>query len=503
MATHHTINSYARNDSYVIPGVYDIEQDDVSWIMVASIIIFSMQTGFGLLESGIVSRKNEVNIMMKNIVDVVLGGFTYWLFGYGLSYGRSNYTTPFIAFGDFMVDPEVNNPLMGQIFTSFFFQLSFATTATTILSGTVAERINFHAYCLFSLINTVVYCIPAGWVWGEHGFLKTMGVVDIAGSGPVHLLGGASALAAGIMLGPRVNRYDKEANDPPPMGNPINACVGLFFLWWGWLAFNSGSTYGLSDTKWEYAARSAFMTILASFGGGSYALIHSLIKQKGKLDPSDLINGILGSLVGITAGCFLFRAWESILVGVIGSILTLTSLPLFDKLRIDDPVGAIAVHGVSGIWGVLAVGLFADDTHLGSTSGRLGVLKGGGWYLLGVQSLAVICIVFWATSSTFLLLWIVNKITPLRMDPKDELLGADYTEHNIMSSPVAKETTTNSSSSNGRNDESQISQRFRLPQSDDRRLTGVYRNYFNDELSSERSKAPMRENPAFINDEGV
>lgn len=172
METHHTMSSYARNSSYVIPGVYDVEQDDVAWIMVASIIIFTMQTGFGLLESGIVSRKNEVNIMMKNVVDVVLGGFTYWMFGYGLSYGRSSYTNPFIAFGDFMVDPDVQNPLMGQIFTAFFFQLSFATTATTILSGTVAERINFHAYCLFSLINTIVYCIPAGWVWGEHGFLR-------------------------------------------------------------------------------------------------------------------------------------------------------------------------------------------------------------------------------------------------------------------------------------------------------------------------------------------
>ena len=198
-----------------------------------------------------------------------------------------------------------------------------------------------------------------------------MGVVDIAGSGPVHLLGGASALAAAIMLGPRLNRYDK-GNVAPQMGNPINACLGLFFLWWGWLAFNSGSTYGLSGYKWEYAARSAFMTILASFGGGIYSVAHSFIKYKGKLDPSDLINGVLGSLVGITgnfiippqtrvffvfigtsfyllikfrsnfpAGCFLFRAWESILVGLIGSVLTLNSLPLFDKMRIDDPVGML------------------------------------------------------------------------------------------------------------------------------------------------------------------
>lgn len=196
MTTQHTMQMYARNSSYVIPGVYDIEMHDAGWILVASIMIFrcanenliniplefhlpviaapittffivltvSMQTGFGLLESGIVSRKNEVNIMMKNVVDVVLGGFTYWLFGYGLSFGRSAYTTPFIAFGDFMVDPNVHDELMGQMFTAFFFQLSFATTATTILSGTVAERINFHAYCLFSLINTIVYCVPAGWV---------------------------------------------------------------------------------------------------------------------------------------------------------------------------------------------------------------------------------------------------------------------------------------------------------------------------------------------------
>ena len=204
-------------------------------------------------------------------------------------------------------------------------------------------------------------------------------MVDIAGSGPVHLLGGASALAAGIMLGPRLHRYE-QGRAPPQMGNPINCCVGLFFLWFGWLAFNSGSTYGLSGSKWEYAAKSSFMTILASFGGGIYAIAHSFFKNKGKLDPSDLINGILGALVGITgnficlaflyhpkkkpkmgfsidsiflslfylliklrfnfpAGCFLFRAWESILVGLIGSILTLVSLPLFDKMRIDDPVG--------------------------------------------------------------------------------------------------------------------------------------------------------------------
>ncbi|XP_070492309.1 putative ammonium transporter 3 [Chironomus tepperi] len=507
------MESYVRNNSYVIPGVYDIEIQDAGWIMIASIMIFTMQTGFGLLESGIVSQKNQVNIMMKNIVDVVLGGFTYYLFGYGLSYGRSDYTTPFIAFGDFMVDPSVSDQLMGQIFTAFFFQLSFATTATTILSGTVAERINFHAYCLFSLINTIVYCIPAGWVWSETGWLRNLGVVDIAGSGPVHLLGGASAFAGAIMLGPRHGRYDKPNKPAPPMGNPMNACIGLFFLWFGWLAFNSGSTYGLTGYKWEYAARAAFMTMLASFAGGCYALAHSMIKNKGKLDPSDIINGILASLVAITAGCFLFRAWESILVGTIGSIFTLFSLPLFDKMKIDDPVGAIAVHGVSGIWGVLAVGIFGDDTKMDSTSGRSGLLKGGGMYLLSVQALAVVCIIFWGIFSTFLLLWLVNKITPLRMNVEDEILGADYSEHNIMPSLQAiekdmKSSTSVKSDDNNNEDEKDekmkvdgrnvMSQGFRLH--DNNKMADIYKTYFSNERILNRSKTSARENLGFQHD---
>lgn len=163
----------------------------------------------------------------------------------------------------------------------------------------IHSRFNFHAYCLFSFINTIVYCIPAGWVWSEHGFLRNLGVVDIAGSGPVHLIGGASAFASALFIGPRLHRYDK-GTDPLPMGNPISACMGLFFLWWGWFAFNSGSTYGLTGAKGGYAARSAVMTILGSFGGGMFSMGYSMIKNKGKLEPSDLINGILGSLVAIT-----------------------------------------------------------------------------------------------------------------------------------------------------------------------------------------------------------
>lgn len=414
-----------------LPAMYQLKVEDTNWLMTSSFIIFTMQTGFGLLESGCISLKNEVNIMMKNIVDIVLGGFTYWLFGYGLSFGRGRYTNSFIAFGDFSVDAYVGDPLMGPKLAAFIFQLSFATTATTIVSGAMAERCNFKAYCLFSFLNTVVYCVPAGWVWGEHGFLNKLGAVDIAGSGPVHLVGGGSAFASAFMLGPRLGRY---LNGPGalPLGNPVNCCMGLFVLWWGWLAFNSGSTYGLSGSKWEYAAKAAVNTMLASFGGGLFGLFYSLAYSNGRIDILHLINGVLGSLVSITAGCFLYHAWESLFIGFIGSFLTNIGAPWFDHLGLDDPVGATSVHGLCGLWGVLSVGLFAKSPDpLNTTRGRYGLFYGGGWYLLGVQCLACLCLATWSIVTTFVLLWFVNFLIPIRMEEPEELLGADLVEHLI------------------------------------------------------------------------
>ncbi|CAH0761560.1 unnamed protein product [Diatraea saccharalis] len=284
---------------------------------------------------------------------------------------------------------------------------------------------------MFSFLNTIVYCVPAGWVWGSHGFLNKMGAVDIAGSGPVHLIGGSSAFASALMLGPRLGRY-ANGNAPLPLGNPVNAVMGTFVLWWGWLAFNSGSTYGVSGAKWQYAARAAVMTMMGSFGGGCFGLIFTMIKNKGKADVMDLINSILGALVSITAGCFLYRAWEALLIGALGAAIVSCTAPLFDKLRVDDPVGASSVHGAAGFWGVIAVGLFADNPiPMETTNGRSGLFKGGGWYLLGVQTLTGICLMAWGALVTMALLWVIDKIMPIRMDPYEELLGADLTEHRI------------------------------------------------------------------------
>ncbi|KAF6207295.1 hypothetical protein GE061_018536 [Apolygus lucorum] len=383
-----------------------------------------------MLESGCVSQKNEMNIMMKNVTDIFLGGVTYWAVGYGLSFGTA-WTCPYLALGDFAMDADVQDPAMGRKYTAFLFQLSFATTATTIVSGAMAERCNFKAYCLFSLLNTIVYCVPAGWVWGGHGFLKKMGAVDIAGSGPVHLVGGISAFASAMMLGPRLGRYDL-GNVTMPLGTPVNCAMGLFVLWWGWLAFNSGSTYGVSGAKWAYAAKAAVMTMVSSFGGGFVGLFYTMYMNSGKANILDIINSVLGSLVAVTAGCFLYSAWNALLIGSIGGMITCLTTPMFDRMKVDDPVGATAVHGMSGIWGVLAVGFFAEDPYpLTTTNGKTGLCISGDWSLLGAQAAEAVSLGSYSFVSTVIILWFINKIVPIRMPPHEELVGADLSEHLI------------------------------------------------------------------------
>ncbi|GBM45590.1 Putative ammonium transporter 3 [Araneus ventricosus] len=368
--------------------------------------------------------------MVKNAVDVIFGGLGYWMFGYAFSFGEEPGTNFFIGIGGFFLDAQEKD--MGMVFSTYIFQLSFATTATTIVSGAMAERCNFVAYCLFSFFNTVIFSLPAGWVWTTRGFLYALNVVDIAGCSAVHLVGGTSALVAAIMLKPRLGRYDNEDNSTLSLGSPTNALVGMFMLWWGWLGFNCGSTFGVSGHKWKYAARSAIVTINSSVGGGIAALVFSYFTHRKKFIVTYLINGILASLVAITGGCALYHPWEALIVGAVGSLLANCTVPLLDKLHVDDPVGAIAVHGAGSIWGMLAVGLFVEsDTLMELSRGLTGLFRGGGWKLLGVQVLAVIVVSTWSMLATFLLLFIINKFVPIRMTPEEEKAGADLVEHNI------------------------------------------------------------------------
>ncbi|XP_013781705.1 putative ammonium transporter 3, partial [Limulus polyphemus] len=226
------------------------DANDVVWILTSAFLIFTMQSGYALLESGIVSRKNEVNILIKNAANVLLGGFAYWTFGFSLSFGT--HSVLWYASGDFFT--KASEDSMGMTYAKFVFQLAYATTSTTLVSGSMAERCKFTAYCVFTFLNTVVYALPAGWMWRNDGFLASLGSVDIGGSGTVHLVGGCCGLVASIILGPRIGRYDR-GTEPLPLGNPTNAMLGLFMLWWGWLGFSAGSTFGIVGDKWKYSSR--------------------------------------------------------------------------------------------------------------------------------------------------------------------------------------------------------------------------------------------------------
>ena len=307
-------------------------------------------------------------------------------------------------------------------------------------------------------MNTVVYCFPAGWIWSTNGFLRSLGVVDIAGSGAVHLVGGSSAFVAAKMIGPRLGRWDIPGD--PPMGSPANAVIGLFMLWWGWLAFNAGSTFGISGRKWILAAKSVVTTLVSASAGCIFAIFHSLYDTDGKIDILMIINGILGALVGVTAACaigkfnsfhfdenshknsetpfngnflsfFVVTTVESVFIGFVGAWLANITAKLLIYLKVDDAVGATCVHGFGGLWGMIVVGLFGQKDELEGFSHYDGLFHGGGFYLLGVQLLASLCCMVWASILTFILIWGIDKIIPFRLTEHEELLGADYTEHNI------------------------------------------------------------------------
>ncbi|EDO47038.1 predicted protein, partial [Nematostella vectensis] len=401
--------------------------DDATWVMSSAFIIFTMQSGFGLLESGMVSRKNEVNIMVKNVVDVIFGGLSFWAFGYAFAFGDSPSSNAFCGIGRFFTD--ATQPEMGTIFSKFFFQLSFATTAVTIVSGAMAERTKLESYCLFSSLGILVYCFPAHWVWAENGWLATLGAVDIAGCGVVHVVGGVTGLVATIILKPRIGRFN--CSKPLSMGSPVTAILGLFVLWWGWLGFNCGSTFGITGEKWQLAARAAVNTLSASIGGGIFAFSYSYARYNRKVDVSYVVVGILGGLVSVTGICPLARPWESILIGTIGGVLSCFGRNLIQKLKIDDPTGCLAAHILSGIWGLVSVGFFTEVDNLEHFSTINGVLKGGNGWLLGIQLLTVVALIAWSAAVSFILLMILNKLVGLRVTEEEENLGCDAVEHEM------------------------------------------------------------------------
>merc|ERR1719318_1580209 len=391
-----------------------------------------MQSGFGLLESGMVSRKNEANVIVKNMLDVTLGGVAFWFVGYGLGFGPNNHGTEAMSgAGKYFFWNVIDVENEAHEYAKLFFQMSFATTATTIVSGAVAERVNLKAYIIFAIINTgLVYPFPAHWMWGG-GWAGENGGLDFAGSAVVHMSGGAAAFVASAMLGPRHKRYGPNKLNYY-MASPTNVVLGTFFLWWGWIGFNCGSTFGMNNGMWKIASRTAVVTMNGAMGGGFAAIIVSAALEYRRhyfLDIPQLVSGILGGLVSVTAPAAVIEPWEALLIGFIGGFIALGITVLVDKIHVDDPVGCVGVHWGAGVWAMIATGFFANTDKI--QQGEEGIFRGGGGKMLGMNIAFSLATTVWSGGCTFILFLILKYTLGIRMTLEDELLGSDQVEHNI------------------------------------------------------------------------
>jgi len=394
---------------------------DTMWTLIAAFLVFFMQAGFAMVEAGFTRAKNAGNIIMKNLMDFAAGSLIYWAVGFAIMFGAGNAFMGTTGF--FLQDTFSNLGLDIPVMAFFIFQTVFAATAATIVSGAMAERTNFSGYLAYSIVITAfIYPVVGHWIWGG-GWLAEMGIVDFAGSTVVHSVGGWAALAGAIVLGPRIGKYNDDGTaNALPGHNLLMASLGVFILWFGWFGFNPGSTVAGTDLS---IASIAVTTNLAAAAGAVMAMIVSWIKY-GKADVSMTLNGALAGLVGITAGTAAVGNLSAVIIGAIAGMIVIYSVEFFDKLQIDDPVGAVSVHGVCGAFGTLAVGIFATDG---------GLLFGGGISLLITQLIGVLAVFFWAFGLGFVLFKAIDGLIGLRVSKEDEIEGLDYSEHGAESYP--------------------------------------------------------------------
>lgn len=395
------------------------------WVLLAGMLVFFMNAGFALVESGLCRAKNTVNILAKNFIVFGLAVIGFWSVGYALMFGAGN---GFIGSqGFFLAGLPVDAGGGLHLYVMFFFQLCFAATAATIVSGAVAERIKIKAFMVFSLVLTaVIYPIVGHWVWSKGGWLASKGFVDFAGSTVVHSVGGWAALVGAIVLGPRTGKYDKQGNMRPIPGHNIAlVTLGGLILWLGWFGFNGGTELAVDAT----VPRIIIATALAASFGTVSATLWSW-SRVGKPDLTLIVNGMLGGLVAVTAGCHAVPTWAAALIGSMAGVLVIESVMLFDRIRIDDPVGAVSVHLVCGSAGTLLAGVFMEERGLVFT----GSFEQVGAQLLGMASVGA----FVAPVSA--IAWLVIKATlGIRVSQEDEMMGLDLSEHGMEAYPSSTE----------------------------------------------------------------
>jgi len=408
---------------------------DTLWVLITAFLVFFMNAGFALLETGLCQAKNAVNILAKNFIVFAVSSIAFWVIGFGLMFGDG---TGFLGLGGWFLTGADNSPATGNSYSGvfsalswtgvplaakFFFQLVFAGTAATIVSGAVAERIKFFSFVVFSFILVaLIYPIVGHWAWGG-GWLSGLGFVDFAGSTVVHTVGGWAALLGAIILGPRAGKYRNDGKIKPIPGHNMSlATLGTLILWLGWFGFNPGSTMAADPLA---VSNIALKTNMAAAAGCLTAAIVSYLVLS-KPDLSMILNGTLAGLVAVTAGCNAVSMFGSVCIGVIGGILVVYAVLFFDKIRVDDPVGALSVHLINGVFGTAAVGLFDLKN---------GLFYGGGARLLGVQLLGILAVgAFVAAMSG--LAWLALKATlGIRVSAEEERDGLDLGEHGMEAYP--------------------------------------------------------------------
>jgi ammonium transporter, Amt family len=371
-----------------------------------------------LLEAGLVRTKNAVNVTMKIFVDLTIGALAFWLIGFGIMFGKDAYG--FIGTNLFGSPEKIALSIELPSAAFVLFQMGFAVACISIVSGAVAERMNFKAYIITAaLICTVIYPLSGHWIWNSEGWLAKLGMKDFAGSAAIHAVGGFAAFAMAKVLGARKGRFnsDGSANVFAPSNIPL-ASAGAFILWFGWFAFNAGSTLDASNTA---LASIALNTMLAGASGGTSALLITMKKFE-KADPSMVINGVLSGLVAVTAGCAFVSQWSAIVIGAISGLIVIYATLLVDHLKVDDPVGAVAVHGFNGVFGTIAVGLF-DTTQ--------GLLTTGDFSLIKVQVLGAAVVVVWGLLGGAFMAKVCEKTVGLRASKREEEEGLDMSYHGI------------------------------------------------------------------------
>lgn len=386
---------------------------DYVWTLVAAALVFFMQAGFALVETGFTRAKNAINILMKNTMDFVIGSLVFYAVGFGIMFGTTH-TGWFGTTGFFLSDFHMGGD--PWVLAFWMFQCVFAATAATIVSGAMAERTKFTGYLVYCVaICTIIYPVYGSWAWGSlfhgGGWLEHLGFIDFAGSTVVHSIGGWAALAGAIVLGPRIGKYGKDGKPKAIPGHNIPlASLGVFILWIGWFGFNPGSTTaGNTDIAMIFVN-----TNLAGAAGTLTAMLTSWFIFK-KPEVGMTLNGALAGLVGITAGCANVTPLSSIIIGAIAGIIVVFSVLFFDKIKIDDPVGAVSVHGVCGAWGTLAAGLFN--------------YKEFSAHIIGVQALGIVAAFLWSFTVAFILFKTIDAIMGLRVTKEEEMEGLDILEH--------------------------------------------------------------------------